>query len=102
MATELIKLEDGTLVEVEVPGDQVKPVSAQDAQLFKSRLNKIKPILVNACRPITEVWKELNQEMKIEQAEVELGFSFEGEGNIYVTKAKATATITVKLTLKPQ
>lgn|SRR4028118_265672 len=100
MATKLIELEDGTLVEVEIPGTQVTPISSSEAERVQSRIDQIKPILVKVCRPIKDVWQELNQEMDIEQAEVELGFSFEGEGNVYVTKAKAGATLTVKLTLK--
>lgn len=47
-------------------------------------------------------WDELNQDMHIERAEIELGLSFEGEGNIYVTKATASANLVVKLQLKPK
>ncbi|MGK7925541.1 MAG: CU044_2847 family protein [Spirulina sp.] len=102
MASKLIKLEDGTLVEIEVPGDRIQQISSKGAEEVASSLNKIKPILVSISRPLQEVWKELNQEMEVEQAEVELGFSFEGEGNLYVTKAKAGSNLTVKLTLKPK
>lgn len=102
MATKLIELEDKTLVEVEIPGDQVEPVAGGVADKVHSTLKKIKPILINTCRPIMEAWQELNQDMHIEQAEVELGLSFEGEGNVYITKAKTGANVTVKLILKPQ
>lgn len=102
MATKLIELEDGTLMEVEVPGDQVEQISGGMADKVNTTLNKIKPILVNTCRPIITAWEELSQEMQIEQAEVELGLSFEGEGNIYITKTKAGANLNVKLVLKPK
>lgn len=101
MATKLIKLEDGTLVEVEVPEEQAKQIAGSAADRVNTTFDKIKPILVKTCRPIAAAWKELNQEMQIEQAEVEMGFSFEGEGNIYVTKAKASSNLKVKLVLKP-
>jgi hypothetical protein len=102
MATKLIQLQDGTLVEVEVPPDQAQQISSSSAKRVDESLDKIKPILVNACRPITAAWKEISQDMEIEQAEVELGLSFEGEGNLYITKSKAGANLKVKLVLKPK
>ncbi len=62
--------------------------------------DKIKPILIRACRPIAAVWKELEQEVTLDSAEVEMGLSFEGEGNVYITKVKGTGNLTVKLILK--
>lgn len=102
MSSKLIRLEDGTLVEVEVSDDETSHVSEKDAHDVSSSLDKVKPVLLKACRPIASVWKELNQEMQIDQAEVEIGFSFEGEGNIYITKAKAASNLKVKLILKPK
>lgn len=102
MATRLIKLKDGTLMEVSMHGDQVQQISGGLAAKVDATLDKIKPVLLNACKPITAVWKELNKEMHIHQAEVELGLSFEGEGNLYVTRLKSEANLTVKLVLKPK
>lgn len=103
MATKLIKLDDGTLVEVEVSEDQAKgkQVSSRFADQVNSTFDKIKPILIKTCQPVAAAWQELNQEMQIEQAEIEIGFSFEAEGNIYVTKAKTGSNLKVKLVLKP-
>lgn len=102
MATKLIQLEDGTLVEVNVPGDQIEQISGGFADKVNATFDKIRPILVNTCRPIVAAWQELNQEMHIESAEVEVGLSFEGEGNIYVTRTTAGANLTVTLKLKPR
>lgn len=102
MATKLIELEDGTLVEVEVPEDQAKQISSSLADRVGTTFDKIRPVLIRTCRPIAAAWKEINREMEIEQAEVEIGFSFEGEGNLYVTKSKGSANLTVKMVLKPK
>ena len=102
MATKLIKFKDGTLVEVEVSENQAKQIAGSFSDRVDGTFDKIKPILVRTCRPIMEAWEELNQEMILEQAEVEIGFSFEAEGNIYVTKLKASSNLTVKLILKPK
>lgn len=102
MNTKLIELEDGILVEVEVPEDQAQQISSRFADKVSTTFDKIKPILIKTCRPVAAAWKELNQDMQIEQAEVEIGFNFEGEGNVYVTKAKAGSNLKVKLVLKPK
>ncbi|NEO84182.1 MAG: hypothetical protein F6J87_08005 [Spirulina sp. SIO3F2] len=102
MATKLIELEDGTLVEVEVPDDEARQISSRAADAVNTTFDKIKPILKKAVRPITEVWGELSQEAELEAAEVEINFSFEGEGNIYITKAKTGANLSVKLIIKPK
>jgi hypothetical protein len=102
MPTKLIELEDGTLVEVEVAADQARQISGGLADKVSSTFDTIQPVLVKVCRPITAAWYEINQDMSIEQAEIELGLSFESEGNLYVTKAKANANLTVKLVLKPK
>jgi Trypsin-co-occurring domain 1 len=102
MATKLIELQDGILVEVDVVGGEIEQISGSMADKVQSSLDRVKPILVNTCRPIMAAWKELNKDMLIEQAEIELGLSFEGEGNMYVAKVTAGANLIVKLTLKPK
>lgn len=101
MASKLIKLEDGTLVEVEVNEDEVQEISDRTADRVNATFDKIKPVLIKACRPIADVWQELNKDMCITTAEVEIGFGFEGEGNVYITKARASSNLKVKLILQP-
>ncbi|NER37242.1 MAG: hypothetical protein F6J93_25295 [Oscillatoria sp. SIO1A7] len=103
MATQLIKLEDGTLVEVEVSPSEAEHISGGSrAKKVSATFDKILPILTNVCRPINAAWKEISKEMEIEQAEIELGLSFEGEGNLFVTKSKAGGNLKVKLIVKPK
>jgi Trypsin-co-occurring domain 1 len=102
MASKLIELEDGIFVEVEAKDDEAQQISSRAADAVSSSFSKIKPLLKKAVQPIAEVWKELDQDVAIEAAEVTINFSFEGEGNIYVTKAKAGSNLSVKLILKPK
>ena len=101
MASRLIQLEDGTLVEAEVPENQAREIAGGLAEKVNKSLDTIQPVLTNISRSIVSSWQDLSKEMQIEGAEVELGLSFEGEGNLYITKAKAGANLTVKLKLKP-
>lgn len=101
MPTKLIRLKEGILVEVEVPEEEATKISNRLADRVDSTVNAIKPVLIKLCVPIAEAWKEINQEMQIERAEIEIGFGFEAEGNIYVTKAKADTNFQLKLRLKP-
>ena len=94
MASKLIELADGTLVEIEVSENKAQPIAGGAAEkLQDATIDKVKPILLKACKPIVEVWKELNKDMHIEQAAVELGLGFEAEGNFYITKAKGNANL---------
>ena len=101
MSTKLIQLQDGVFVEVEVPATQARQLSGSFADKVNANIDKIKPILTSVARPILATWNEINQNVLVEQAEVELGLSFEGEGNLYITKSKVAANITIKLVLKP-
>ncbi|AVH60473.1 MULTISPECIES: CU044_2847 family protein [Streptomyces] len=99
MATKLIRLADGTLVEVEVPTAQARRISGGVTDNVNSRLDQIDSLLVSVCKPLLSAWRALGEEVSIEQAQVEVGLSFEGEGNIFITKAKAGANLTVTLTI---
>lgn len=102
MANKLIQLEDGTLVEVDVPEEEVQQISSRFADRVDATFEKIKPILINACKPIADAWGAIHEDLSIEKAEVTIGLSFEGEGNLYITKSKAGANLTVKLIIKPR
>lgn len=101
MGKKLIELEDGTLVEVEVKGEEMEEVAGGIVDRVQTTFEAVHPLLVKSCRPIIKAWQELNQETKVEQAEVEIGLSFSGEGNLYITKSTASANLKVKLLLKP-
>lgn len=100
MATKLIKLEDGTLVEVEVASDEVQQIAGGLAEKVDATMNKMKPILLKTCQPIVAAVKDLREDVDLKQVEVEVGLSFDVEGNIYVTKAKFGANVLVRMTLK--
>jgi Trypsin-co-occurring domain 1 len=99
MPTKLIRLQDGTLVEVEVAPGEARAIAGGEAEKVNSALDRIQPILVNVSKSVTDAWRSLPRHISVEQVEIELGLSFEGEGNIFVTKARAGANLTVTLTL---
>lgn len=101
MPTRLIEFEDGLVVEVDATNDYTQEIAGGVAEKVTATLDQVQPILIKVCRPVIRAWKELNKEMHVESAEVELSFSFEGEGNIYLAKVKSGANLNLKLTLKP-
>lgn len=105
MPTKLIELSDGTLIEVEAAPNEIVPTSSRNAdrvqRTAEQTMQRIQPLIVEACRPVVAAWRELQQDLIVEAAELELGLSFEGEGNLYITKARATANLVVKLKLRP-
>jgi hypothetical protein len=102
MSTRLIKLQDGSLLEVEVSSSESQQISGGSlAKKVEVTFDKMKPTLISLCRPVAEVWHELNNDMQVSQAEVEVGLSFSIEGDVYIVKSKADANLKVKITLKP-
>ena len=103
MATNLIRLADGTLIEVEARENEPRQISSDQARRMERTLEQVKPILINACAPLVAAWGELNRDLSVEQAEVEVNLGFEGEAGIpYLVRGNASANLTIKLTLKPK
>lgn len=102
MATKLIRLSDGTLVEVDVAPGEAAQIAGGAADKVASSLDQIQPIIAKVCRSLADTWAAVAEQVQIEKAEVEIGVSFEGEGNIFVTKAKAGANLVLTLTLSRQ
>ncbi|MCI5130966.1 MAG: hypothetical protein D3904_05440, partial [Candidatus Electrothrix sp. EH2] len=99
MASKLIEMEDGLLVEVEVPQDQVDQISGGVTDQVDTALDTVRPILLKACRPVISVWDELNKEMCIDKVEVGLQLGFSAEGSVFLAKAKGNANLNIKLKL---
>ena len=107
MTTKLIETRDNFLIEVEATPDDVQQISSRVAQHVQDTLDKtfdkIRPLLIQTCKPVIATWKEINETndaVGIEEVKIDLGLSFEGEGNIYVTKFKSGANLSIQLTLK--
>jgi Trypsin-co-occurring domain 1 len=99
MASKLIRLTDGTLVEAEVALGEAKQISGGAADKVNSSLEQIQGIVGNICRSLAATWESIENQLHIEKAEVEVGLSFEGEGNLFVTRAKAGANLVLTLTV---
>ncbi len=102
MTAQLIELEDGLLVEVDVPDDQVNQIAGGVPEQVGKAIDTVKPVLLKACRPMVSVWKELNQEMSIDNVEIELQLGFSAEGSVFLAKSKGSANLKVKLSISPK
>jgi Trypsin-co-occurring domain 1 len=102
MATKLVRLGDGILVEVEVPPDEAQEISGGTASTVDATLEQIRPIILAAAQPIMEAWGELAEGSRVDHVQVELGLSLEGEGSLYLTRSKSEATITLSVELRPR
>ncbi|MGF1491053.1 MAG: CU044_2847 family protein [Microcoleaceae cyanobacterium] len=100
MATKLIRLQDDTLVEVEIASDATEPVSGVTARRVSSALKNLTPLLVKTCETVVAALKEVRKTARVDTAEVEVGLNFEAEGNLYIARSKAGANLKVKFILK--
>jgi len=99
MTSKLIQLEDGTLVQVEVTGDEVQRMSGGAPTKVKATLARIQPVLLTVCNPIVEAVKNLRENVDLEHVEVEVALSFNADGNIFVAKTSFGTNILVRMTL---
>ncbi|NEW59755.1 hypothetical protein GSY74_00525 [Sulfurovum sp. bin170] len=104
MSKKLIELDNGLLMEVEVPQSEIEMISGGNGVIEKvdGSIDTIKNLLIKSIRPIAETYKELNKDMIVERAEVEIGISFSAEGNIFIASGKGSANLKVKLVLSPK
>ncbi len=102
MGSALIQLEDGILVEVETSENDPQKVSGGMVRHVQASLDQISPIMTAVVAAITRSWHEIEEDMDVHSASVELGLNFEGEGTVYIAKAKVGSTLTLKLEFTPK
>ncbi len=100
MGSKFIELEEGILIEVEVPEDQLRQISGGVTEKVDKTIDTIKPILLKVCKPIVDVWAELNKDIEVSEAQVEIALGFEGGGNVFIAKGETKASLTLRLTFK--
>ncbi|MEI6708913.1 MAG: CU044_2847 family protein [Methylococcales bacterium] len=104
MASKLIELEDGILMEVDVPEQQIQQISGGGLEITQvSRsINAIESILLKVCQPVANVLTELNKDMLVNEVKVQIELGLEAEGNFFIAKGKTNASLTIKLKLTPK
>lgn len=101
MHSKLIRLDDGTFVEVELDPSEARQISGGSAaKRVQSSLDVVSPVLKRVCHSVSNAWKNVEESVHIEQAEIEVGLCFEGEGNVYIASSKTSANLKVKLIIK--
>lgn len=101
MASELIKLENGVLIEIENSDNNIEQISGGSANQLDKNIDIIVPLLKRVISPLKNTFDELNKDMSIEKAEVEIGLGFEAGGDVFIVKGKGKANLSVKLILLP-
>ncbi|KIM05013.1 MAG: hypothetical protein KU29_10030 [Sulfurovum sp. FS06-10] len=105
MSKKLIELENGLLMEVDIPSSEIEMISGGSDDMIskvQSSMNTVEKMLIQSVEPIMNVYNALNQEVTLEKAEVEIGIGFSAEGNIFIAKGNANANLKVKLVLSPK
>ena len=102
MASKLVELSDGTMLEVEVPESQLQQISGGAVEQVQQAMSAIEPILLRACQPVANVFNELNKDMSVSEVTVDVGLGFAAEGNFFIAKGKTNASLSIKLKLTPK
>lgn len=101
MATRLIELDDGLLVEVQADEDVPQRISSRNVDRVDKALDQVQGLLKKAVTPVAAVWGELNRDLTIDRVEINLSLGFSAEGNLFIARGTATSSLGFKLTVKP-
>jgi len=104
MAQKLIELDNGLMMEVDIPQREIEMISGGGdmVERVNGSLSMVETILKKSVEPIVNVYDAINQKIMVESAVVEIGIGFSAEGNIFIAKGEASANLKVKLVLKPK
>jgi len=102
VASRLIRLNDGVLVEVDAPGQAFENMAAGAApQITDAAVTTAAGTVVKVCDALADAVRSISANVKVTNVEAEVGLSFEVEGNLYIAKGKGSASITVKVSMGP-
>ena len=97
----LIKLDDGSLVEVQMPEYMSGEVSSGLAQPTLSNLSEVEKLIYRTAEPIAKAANRISKEQNVSvTADVEMGLGLEAEGHSFITKDKTAANLVVKLSIR--
>jgi Trypsin-co-occurring domain 1 len=100
MSTELIKLKDGTYVEVQAPPEEFELLSSRRAKLVDAAIDNITPLITRVCDRVSVAMCDLVGRADVEEAEISLSLGFEIGGDVYIARSKADANLTVTVRMK--
>jgi len=103
MATELIQLQDGCLVEVRSNlEDTPRQIAASAARLTEGAMDQARELLLKAVQPLTSVWSELNRDLTIDEVEIKLGLGFEASGKLFIAQGTGSANLSFIAKVRPK
>lgn len=102
MNSGLVALQDGVLMEVDVPEQQLQQIAGGAVEQVSQAMSAIEPILLTACRPIANVLSELNKDMSVSEVTVDVGLGVDFGGNFFIAKGTAKTSLSIKIKLTPK
>jgi len=103
MTTELIRLQDDLLVEVQSnPEDTPRQIAASAAERAEGAMDQARELLLKAVQPLASVWDELNRDLTIDEVEIQLGLGFEASGKLFIVQGTGSANISFTLKVRPK
>lgn len=102
MASRLIELGDGVLVEVKAADNAPQEISTFGAERVSETFNRaeavLRKIIPSVANALVNARDEMAKPIALESAELEVAFAFTTEGSAYIVKGSAEASL--KLTVK--
>lgn len=98
MMNQVLTLEDGSRIEVEINEGEVLEISAM--KLSNVNLDDMLDPLIKASASMTNALKKISEETALESAAIKLGIKLGIEGGFIIAKSSAEANFEITLNLK--
>lgn len=104
MSKKLIEMDNGLMMEVEIPPQEIEMISGGNdvIQKVEQSMSTVEQVLIQSVEPIKQAYHAINQEVTLDKAEVEIGIGFSASGNIFIAQGSGSANLKVKLVLSPK
>ncbi|WP_058556212.1 CU044_2847 family protein [Thiohalocapsa sp. ML1] len=103
MATQIIELQDGLLIEVQADtADGPRQISGGRHRVVDGAIDTARELLLKAVEPVASVWGELNRDLSIEEVEIQLGLGFEASGRLFIAQGTGKTNLSFTLKVRPK
>lgn len=100
--TDIVPFDESLSIEVLVDENSPEPLSAVDiSKKLGDAFLHVRKTLRFLAKEAIEAAKDLEQELKIEDLEIEAGLGIQAEGSVYIVKGSTNANFKVKFKIKP-
>jgi hypothetical protein len=100
MPTRIMRLSEGTLVEIESREFDAELISGGIVERISPSLQNLGSLVSTTLEPLSKLIREASARApELKSIELEFGIALEAEGNLFITRSRANANLSLRLVL---